>query len=103
MDYEIVNVTVKNNTENTVLLDSRKSTATTYLLDANDNKFEAMLYENSEDELTINSGEEKEIKIKFSNPYIEKMNAKEYVFSDIYMNINNVNYGNNNVGIIVEL
>lgn len=103
MDYEIVNVTVKNNTENTVLLDSRKSTATTYLLDANDNKFEAMLYENSEDELTINSGEEKEIKIKFSNPYREKMNAKEYVFSDIYMNINNVNYGNNNVGIIVEL
>ena len=103
MDYEIVNVTVKNNTENTVLLDSRRSTATTYLLDVNDNKFEAMLYECSEDDLIINPGEEKEIKIKFSNPYREKVNAKEYVFSDIYMNIDNVNYGSNNVVIIVEL
>lgn len=103
MDYEIVNSTVKNDTENTVLLDSRKSTTTTYLLDNNDNMFEAMLYENSEDDLTIKSGEEKEIKIKFSNPYREKMNAKKYVFSDIYMNADSTIYGSNNVEIIVEL
>lgn len=103
MDYEIIDITVKNDTENTVLLDSRKNTGTTYLLDVNDNKFESMLYENSEEDLIIKPGEEKEIKIKFSNPYREKMNAKEYVFSDIYMNVDNVNHASNNIEIIVDL
>ena len=103
MDYEIANIIVKYDTEKTVLLDSGKYTDTTYVMDANSNKFEAMLYENSESDLKIGPGEEKEIKIKFSNPYREKMNAEKYVFSDIYMDADKVYYGNNNEEIVVEL
>lgn len=86
MDYELVNITIKNDTENTVLLDSRKNTESMYLLDYNKNKFISMAYENMEDDFIINPGEEKKINLKFCNPYREKMPTTEYVFSDIEMN-----------------
>lgn len=103
MDYEIINITVKNSTENTILLDSRKNSNSIYEIDANNNEFEAITYENSEDDFIVEPGEEKQIKIKFSNPYREQMTAIKYVFSDIYMDTNNVQYGSNNVEITVDL
>lgn len=103
MDYEIINITVKNSTENTILLDSRKNSNSIYEIDANNNEFEAITYENSEDDFVVEPGEEKQIKIKFSNPYREQMTAIKYVFSDIYMDTNNVQYGSNNVEITVDL
>lgn len=86
MDYEMVNLTIKNDSENVIFLDSRKDTGTMYLVDSNNNKSESMAYENNEDDFIIDSGEEKSITIKFSNPYTEKVAVKKYVFSDIRMN-----------------
>lgn len=86
MDYEMVNLTIKNDTENVVVLDSRNDTGTMYLVDSNKNKSESMAYENNEEDFIIDSGEEKKITIKFSNPYNEKVVAKKYVFSDIRTN-----------------
>ena len=103
MDYEIINITVKNSTENTILLDSRKNSNSIYEIDTNNNKFKTITYKNSEDDFVVEPGEEKQIKIKFSNPYREQMTAIKYVFSDIYMDTNNVQYGSNNVEIKVDL
>lgn len=45
LDYEIYTLRIKNNTEQTILLDTREKTNTTYVTDENGNHFEAFLYE----------------------------------------------------------
>lgn len=103
MDYGVYTMKIKNNTENTILLDSRRETNTTYVVDENDNKYEALLYEILDDDLIIKPGEEKQIKIKFSDAYQEKNKIKKVVFSDVYFNTNNISYGTNNQKIELEI
>ena len=103
MDYEILNVFVTNNTKDTVLLDSKTETDSVYAQDKNKVKFEAMLYENKDEELEIEPWSEKQIKIKFSNSYREGNNMKSITFSDVYANSENVEYGENNLEFTIEL
>ena len=74
---------VTNNTKDTVLLDSKTETDSVYAQDKNKVKFEAMLYENKDEELEIEPWSEKQIKIKFSNSYREGNNMKSITFSDV--------------------
>ena len=83
MDYEIATITVKNNREEDIWLDSRRKTNSTYVVDSNEAKSEALLYENSDEDLQIKAGEEKQIKIKFSDTFQSGRSIKQYVFSDV--------------------
>ena len=86
MDYEIYSISITNNSENTILLDTRNNVDTIYVVDENGAAFEALLYENRQDDLIIEPKESKNIKIKFSNSYREKSRTKEIIFSDIVPN-----------------
>ncbi len=83
MDYEIANIVVKNENPYVIVLDTRNETDSTYLVNTNNIPFEAMLYENDEDDFIIEPNQEKSIKIKFSNSYQSGTGVEKYVFSDI--------------------
>lgn len=83
IDYEIYTFKVKNNTDKTILMDTRKNTKNTYIVDQNFNKYDALIYENTEESLKLKSQESKEVKIKFSDVYRASLKIKEINFNDI--------------------
>ena len=85
-DYEIFEIIVKNNTNNKILIDTRKEKGTIYLTDNKGNKFYALLNENSESDLLIDSNKIKNIKIKFNIVQREEMKVKSINFNDIVTN-----------------
>ncbi len=95
MDYEIAYVTVKNDNPYDIVLDSRNDTDTIYLENTNGVAFEAMLFENQDSDFAIGANQEKQLKIKFSNPYQSGTRTARYVFSDIIVD-------NQKIGITVE-
>ncbi len=86
MDYEIANIVIENNSANDIILDTNERTDGTYLEDKNGVKYEARLYENFEEDLTIKQDEVKELKIKYSHPYQAGNRTAKYVFSNIKFN-----------------
>lgn len=94
-DYEIIEIIVKNNTNNKILLDTRKERGTVYLIDNKGNKFEAVLNENSEQDLIIDSNKMKNIKIKFNIVQRENMKIKNLNFDDVVINYENYINGDN--------
>jgi hypothetical protein len=83
MDYSIYTIDIKNFTDQYLLLDTRKKTNNTYIVDEKDNKFEAFLYENKENDLILKPQEAKEIKIKFNYAYRENSKIKEICFKNM--------------------
>lgn len=83
INNEIYTISVKNNTNNRIMIDTRKKSKTTYIVDDNESKFEAILYENKENELILNPQESKTIKIKFNDAYRDNIQIKEMNFEDI--------------------
>lgn len=83
INNEIYTINFKNNTNNRIMIDTRKSGKTTYIVDDNGNKFEALLYENKANELILNPQESKTIKIKFNDAYRENIKIIEMNFEDI--------------------
>lgn len=100
MDYEIFHIYVKNNTENTILLNPKDITDSLYVKDENGINYECYLFENIEEDLIIKSGEEKDISFKFSNSYHEGIDLQEIVFSNIILNYDL--YQNNEKGDIIK-
>lgn len=83
LDYEIYTILVKNNTEETILLDTRRNNNTVYVTDNNDNQFEAFLYEKAEQDLILKPQESKTISIKFNDSYRSDMEITSMNFTDI--------------------
>lgn len=83
MEYEIYTLRIKNNTDQTILLDTRRETDTTYITDENRNQFEAFLYEKAEQDLILKPQESKTIQIKFNDSYQSDMNIMSMNFVDI--------------------
>lgn len=83
LDYEIYTIRIKNNTEKTILLDTRRKINTTYIQDNNGNKFEAFLYELPSQDLILKPQESKEIQIKFNDVYHNEIEIKSINFTDI--------------------
>lgn len=86
MDYQLYDVKIKNITENRIMLDTRERTDQTYSVNSNGIKIEALLHENKEEDLIVDSGEEKTITIKFSNAYQYETSIDKVVFSSIVTN-----------------
>lgn len=101
MNYTIYTFEVTNNSEKTILLDSLKNIDDLYIKDNNGIKYSAYTHELSQGQLVINSGETKQIKIKYYSKYSSTKKIKSIVFSrmildyDKYLNFENKNYYNN--------
>lgn len=96
LDYEIYTLSVQNKKETDMILDTRRKTSSCYVKDDRDNKFEALLYENKEEELAFSPNEKKTIRIKFSdsnrkNLKIESINFTDIVESNEYIKNSKIN------------
>jgi len=69
MDYTIANITVTNNSKNTICIDSREDIDKTYLYDTNNVTYTAFLNENTDEELVVRSGIETNVNIKLNKLY----------------------------------
>ena len=86
LNYLIYTLEVENQTENTVLLDRRKETDETYLVDKSGALYLALLHENIEEDLLVEPQEKKEIEIKFSCVYQDNTKIAGMVFSKVVSN-----------------
>lgn len=107
MNYEEYVIEVNNLTDNTIVLDSKEKTDTTYLIGENDNKFssynsemsiqykenieennsESVKQENTiSNNIIISARTNKKIKIKFNKMYNPERKIKKMEFSDVIMN-----------------
>lgn len=82
-DYEEYTINVTNNTESTMILDGRVETKTLYLEDENQATYSSYSHELTEPMLTVQSGQTKEVTIKFYSSYIATKKIKNIVFSDL--------------------
>lgn len=92
MDYELGTFYVKNNTDDTIMLDTMENTKNTYLVDSNKNKYDAFVYENKTEDMILKSNQVKNVTIKFNVAYREDLKIKAVCFSKI---VNYVEYNNN--------
>ena len=83
LDYEIYNITIKNNTKNTILLDSNERANTICLLDENDTKYSAYKYELNSNQLVLKPYYTQTLNIKFSKRYYTNSKIKSLVFYDV--------------------
>lgn len=83
LDYEIYTLNVQNKNDVGILLDTKRNAYSCYVVDSLGNKFEALLYENRDEDLEFLSNEMKTIQIKFSDAYREGLNINSINFTDI--------------------
>lgn len=86
MDYEIYSLSVQNNSDNTILLDTSDDTKSVYLLDSKNMKYYFYSNEIMDNRLMIKSKFTNNIKIKFSNSYSSSRSIKNLVFSKVILN-----------------
>ena len=84
------NVGVENLSNNTIVLDTKNTKRTTALMDSNNFAYPAYMYKLLENDLTVYSGETKEINIQFNQQY----NAKYYNTKIVFNNFNLDNNSN---------
>lgn len=87
MDYSICNFQVENNTNEDILLDSRKEESVFYT-DTKEMQYKAYLNECSENELKVLKKENKKISLKFSNTYKDDVIIDKISFCNIIVNYN---------------
>lgn len=85
MDYEEYTIAVTNQTESTMILDSRTENKTLYLQDTKGTQYSSYSHELTEPMLTVNSGQTKEVTIKFYSSYITTKEIEGIIFSDIML------------------
>ena len=83
MESKTYTINLKNNTEDTIILDTRENPQTTYLIDANGNKVYALLYQNNESDLTLAPSEAKTIQISFKATYRNGLEISNIEFTNI--------------------
>lgn len=88
MDYEKYNLTVKNNKETNIILDTKENVRTMYIEDKNEIIYPAITNEIEEQDLQVNAGEEKTLNIKYYSRYSSTKNISRLVFSNVILNSN---------------
>lgn len=83
LNYEIYTFRVENNSEKTIMLDTKQNTKSTYITDENSNKFAAFMYEVAKKDLILKPKETKTVKIKFNNVYDNEKKITSIHFNDI--------------------
>lgn len=86
MDYEVYNLSIQNNSENDILLDTSNDTKSVYLLDGKEMKYYFYSNEIVENRLIVKSKFTNDIQIKFSNSYSSSRRIDSLVFSKFVLN-----------------
>ena len=86
IDYEIYDLDVQNNTENTILLDPNDDTKSIYLEDSKGMKYYFYNNEIVKNRLIVKSKFTNNLKIKFSNSYSSSRKISSLVFSKFVLN-----------------
>ena len=89
IDYCILNITIINNTQNTICIDTKESAKTTFIYDENKTKYSSFLNEIAQEELIIKKSETKNLDIKFSQMYNPSRGVSGIVFQDVVINYDN--------------
>lgn len=85
MDYERYQIKVENKTGKTILLNGEQTIGTAYGEDENQIKYTAFMYELTENEMKIDNGFSKTMKIKFNKQYIAEKTLKKLVFTNVIL------------------
>ena len=88
IDYQIYNLLIENDSNNSILLDTSKDTKSVYLLDKNKMKYYFYNNEIIQNKLQIQSKFSTNIKIKFGNAYSSDRIINSLVFSKMILNYN---------------
>ena len=88
MDYTMLNVSVKNNTAQTICIDTKESDNSMFLYDEYEVQYSAFLNEITDEELLVESGKVNTLNIKFNKIYLRSMRG--VYFTDIVLNY--INY-----------
>lgn len=86
IDYTTLNITIRNNTDKTICIDSKEDPETLFVYDENNVKYSSLITELSEDELMIESNNTKTLNIRFSKIYKPERGIRGIVFSDVVLN-----------------
>ncbi len=91
MDYEIYNIEVENNTENTILLDTKQKAKTVYATGSNGATYTAFMYEIEDEHLTIKPRIHKTLSIKVNKIYSPNIEVDKITFTDVVTNLEEYN------------
>lgn len=91
MDYEIYNIEVENNTENTILLDTKQKAKTVYATGSNGATYTAFMYEIEDEHLTIKPRIHKTLSIKVNKIYSPNIEVDKLTFTDVVTNLEEYN------------
>lgn len=86
IDYQIYDLSIENNSNNSILLDTSEDTKSVYLLDKNKMKYYFYNNEIIQNKLQVQSKFSTNIKIKFANAYTSNRLIKSLVFSKMVLN-----------------
>lgn len=86
MDYTIANLSVTNNRESDISLDTKDGNYTMYMYDTNNVKYNSFLHENSEEQLRVRNGLTNTINIKFNKMYNPERELRGVIFSNVVLN-----------------
>ena len=98
MEEKVYTLNLKNNTENTIILDTRENPETTYLVDDDGNRIFGVLYENISADLELQPKEAKTIQIKFNATYRNGIKIQKMEFINV---VREEDFNNNHILSIV--
>ncbi len=87
MNYEIYNIKVENNTENTILLDTKTKQKSVYATGSNKATYTAFIHEIENTFLTIKPHIYRTISIKINKIYSPNIGVNKITFTDVIMNL----------------
>ncbi len=99
-EYYIYKVKIKNNTDNDIMWNTGNDVGTVYVTNSNNVRFDALLYENAEEDFYVKAGEEKVTEIKYGIVFREDFKMQSMSFTDIVGNVDKIS---DKLSITVEL
>ena len=91
LEYETYEISVKNNTGDTLIFNRKNNTDATYIQDKNNLKYIALINEIPSNLFSIPNGIERKYTIKFNREYNPNIEIKKIVFGDIgFGNLTNI-------------
>lgn len=88
MDYVSYNIRIENNSNQDILLDTRRSTDSMYIVDENNVKYSAYAHELTEADLTVTRNSSRTITVKYYSSYTSDKIIKQLVFSGVIADYN---------------
>lgn len=99
MDYERYNITIQNNGNTKVILDSLEDLKTMYIEDRNEIQYSAYTHEITNEQMAIDGGTESTIEIRYYSTYVSTKEITRLVFS----NFNNGKYKSESEEFIINI